>query len=227
MDHEIILKSNLRQLSNKAIFLFSLLFTLFSLVFSQLSQNDLNYIQKTILSDQDENTGVFGKSYLTTFKSVKILEILKIQVPNQSKICRDLGYETKNPVKLEFVELNQILDCKHEFLNLEELKIENLQNLNLASLYEKLIVINKLKMPIDWKSIFENLLLFKDGNEFFSNVKNGYANLSNTVQALHLFTIMYKDENLSQELKENAKSQIASTFINMQKEFQLLREVIF
>ncbi len=152
-------------------------------------------------------------------------QILKINIPNQSKICRDLGYETKNPVKLEYVELNDLLDCKNEFTNLEELKIENLHNLNLSSLYEKLIVLNKLKLTIDWKDIFDNILLFKDEDELFSNQKNGKTNLSNTVQALHLLIIIYKDNNLSEELKDTIKNQTSNTFINMYKEFQLLREV--
>ncbi len=225
MDNQIFSLLKVRKISNKTILLFTFLYSLFSLVFSQLSRNDINYIQKTILSDQDETTGVFGKSYLTTYKSIKILEILKINIPNQSKICRDLGYETKNPVKLEYVELNDLLDCKNEFTNLEELKIENLHNLNLSSLYEKLIVLNKLKLTIDWKDIFDNILLFKDEDELFSNQKNGKTNLSNTVQALHLLIIIYKDNNLSEELKDTIKNQTSNTFINMYKEFQLLREV--
>lgn len=213
-------------LKSKA-FMLTILYSIISAVFTQLSQSDLNYIHKTILSDQDETTGIFAKSYLTTFKSVKILEILKFQIPNQSKICRDLGYETKNPVKLEYIELNNLLDCKHDFNNLEELKPENLVELNLASLYEKLLILNKLKKPIDWKSVSENLTAFKDGNDLFSNVKGGYSNLANTVQALHLYTIMYKEAALPEELRESAKAQLSATFTNMLNEFQLLREVKF
>lgn len=212
-------------LKSKA-FMLAILYSIISAVFSQLSKSDSNYIQKTILADQDETTGVFGKTYLTTYKSVKILEILKFQIPNQSKICRDLGYETKNPVKLEYIELNNLLDCKHDFTNLEELKQENLIELNLASLYEKLLILHKLERPIDWKNVSDNLLAFKDGDDLFSNVRRGYSNLANTVQALHLYTIMYKDTALPQEFRESAKAQISSTFTSMLKEFQLLREVI-
>jgi hypothetical protein len=211
-------------LKSKA-FLLAILYSVISLVSSQLFQSDLNYIQKTIVSDQDESTGIFGKSYLRTFKSLKILEILKFQIPNQSKICRDLGYETKNPVKLEYIELNNMLDCKHDFINLEELKSENLVNLNLSSLYEKLLITHKLTKPIDWKSVNENLTTFKNADDFFSNGKGGHSNLANTVQALHLLTIMYKETSVEQELKESAKAQISATFANLLKEFQLLREV--
>lgn len=207
-------------------FIFAIVYSVMSIVMSQLSQSDLNYIQKTILADQDESTGLINKSYLATFKSVKISEILKFQIPNQSKICRDLGYETKNPVKLEYIELNNLLDCKHDFTNLDELKSENLINLNLASLYEKLLITHKLKKPIDWKIIHENLIAFKDADDLFSNVKGGYSNLANTVQALHLLTIIHKEANLSQDLRENAKTQISVSFATMLKEFQLLREVI-
>jgi len=215
----------LNPIKTKTFFLITFLSSILTIVFSQLSQSDLNYIQKTILSDQDESTGIFGKSYLTSYKSVKILEILKIQIPNQSKICRDLGYETKNPVKLEYIELNTILDCKHEFTNFEELKVENLHTLNLSSLYEKLLVLHKLKKEVDWIKIHENITAFKDGDNLFSNVKNGYSNLANTVQALHLYTIIYKDSSISQDLKEQVKGQISSTFGSMLKEFQHLKEV--
>jgi len=206
-------------------FLLAILYSVISLVSPQLFQSDLNYIQKTIVSDQDESTGIFGKSYLRTFKSVKILEILKFQIPNQSRICRDLGYETKNPVKLEYIELNNMLDCKHDFTNLEELKSDNLVNLNLSSLYEKLLITHKLKNPVDWKSVNENLTAFKNSDDLFSNGKGGHSNLANTVQALHLLTIMYKEKSAAQELNESAKAQISATFAKMLKEFQLLREV--
>ena len=209
----------------KTVFLLTILYSVISAVLSQLSQSDLNYIQKTILSEQDEATGIFGKSYLQTFKSIKILEILKIDIPNNSKICRDLSYEVKNPVKLEYIELNSILECKHEFNNLENLKEENLQNLNLASLYERLLILIKLRKPIEWNNVYENLLAFQDGEGLFSNVKNGHSNLASTVQVLHLFTVMYKDTNVAQEMKETVKEQILKTFGSMQKEFQLLREV--
>lgn len=208
-------------------FLLAILYSVISAVFSQLSQSDLNYIQKTLLADQDETTGLFGKSYLSTFKSVKILEILKFQIPNQSKICRDLGYETKNPAKLEYIDLNSLLDCKHDFSIIDELRTENLNNFNLASLYEKLLILHKLRKPIDWKSFSESLNAFKDGDDLFSNVRSGYANLANTVQALHLYTIMHKEAALPQEIRESAKAQISATFANMLKEFQLLREVGF
>lgn len=207
--------------------IFAILYSVISAVLSQLSQSDLNYIHKTILAEQEETTGIFGKSYLTTFKSVKILEILKLQIPNQSKICRDLGYETKNPAKLEYIELNNLLDCKHDFNKPEELKQENLNNLNLASLYEKLLILNKLKKPIEWKSVSENLSAFKDGDDLFSDVRSGYSNLKNTVQALHLYTIMHEEAALPEELRESAKAQISATFTSMLKEFQLLREVKF
>jgi len=196
-----------------------------SAVLSQLSQSDLNYIQKTLLADQDETTGIFGKSYLTTFKSVKILEILKVKIPNQSKICRDLGYETKNPAKLEYIELNNMLDCKHDFTNLDELRQENLNNLNLASLYEKLLILQKLEKPIDWISVNESLSAFRDGDNLFSNVRSGHANLVNTVQALHLYANMAEKDELPSEFRLSVQEKISATFANMLKEFKLLRQV--
>jgi hypothetical protein len=206
-------------------FIFAILYSVLSAVLSQLSQSDLNYIQKTLLADQDETTGIFGKSYLTTFKSVKILEILKVKIPNQSKICRDLGYETKNPAKLEYIELNNMLDCKHDFTNLDELRQENLNNLNLASLYEKLLILQKLKKPIDWISVNESLSAFRDGDNLFSNVRSGNANLVNTVQALHLYANMAEKDELPSEFRLRVQEQISATFANMLKEFKLLRQV--
>ncbi len=206
-------------------FIFAILYSVLSAVLSQLSQSDLNYIQKTLLADQDETTGIFGKSYLTTFKSVKILEILKVKIPNQSKICRDLGYETKNPAKLEYIELNNMLDCKHDFTNLDELRQENLNNLNLASLYEKLLILQKLEKPIDWISVNESLSAFRDGDNLFSNVRSGHANLVNTVQALHLYANMAEKDELPSEFRLSVQEKISATFANMLKEFKLLRQV--
>lgn len=200
-------------------------YTFISFAFAQLSQSDLNFIHKTVLTEQDETTGLFGKSYITTFKSIQILKLLGENIPNQSKICRDLGYELSNPIRLEYVEVNNLLNCKNEFTNLENLKEENFQNLNLASLYERILILNKLNMKINWKNIQELLLAFQDGDALYANVKNGYSSLSSTVQALHLLANMYKDLSVEEDLKEDIKTSISTSFTNMLKEFQLLKDV--
>ena len=210
---------------NKFVIMIALLYSFLSTILSQLSQSDLTYVTKMILSDQDETTGVFSKSYLTTYKSVQLLKLLGEQIPHQSKICRDLGYELNNPVKLELVELNNLLNCKQEFTNLQNLKEDNFSTLNLSSIFEKVLVMNKLKLEINWRNIYDLLLTFQDANLFYSNVKNGNTNLSSTVQVLHLYTIMHKESSSDVEFSKNVTEQISSTFANILKEFQNLREV--
>lgn len=216
--------------TKRIILLFTIFYTfisLISLVNTQLTQNDISVIQKNLLENQDEQTGLFNKSLPLSLKSLKILKNLNTKIKNEQKICRELSYETNNEINLSILELNNLLNCKHTFTNLDNYKQENFEKMNFNSLYESLLVNISAKMEVNWENVFELLINFQDEYLFFRNDKENKedpSNLARTAKALKIFIHMANLPKNSPEFKGRVEGRIEAIWENLIKEFQILRK---
>jgi hypothetical protein len=208
----------------KPIFYFIfLLFIVTKTINSQLSSTDLNYIKKTLLSAQEESNGLFGKSIEITYKSIASLKLINEPIPHSSKICREISFEMTNQPTIELLELNEILNCNLNFNNLpSEMKDEEMMNLNLETLYKRVLLFNKSNAQIKWDLLFENIKAFITSGKLFSN-QNGSTRYSLLSTAYGLKMLYLIHNNLKTDALVN--KEIVYVMTNIQKEFQLLREV--
>jgi len=212
----------------RILLLLTMLYSIISLVQTQLSSNEIALIQKDLLENQDETTGLFNKSFSSSLKSLKVLRTLNTQIKNTSKICRDLSYETENEIKLDLLELNSLLDCKISFKNLDAVKEENFEKMNFSTLYEALLVNIRTKADIKWENVFELLINFQDEHLFIRNNKEDKeepSNLTLTVKALKIFIHIANLPKNTPEFKGKCLGRIDAIWENFIKEFQVIRQV--
>jgi hypothetical protein len=230
MEMNLIKKNQL--LSSKKrieiILLITFLFSIISLIQTQLTSNEISVIQKNLLENQDETTGLFNKSFNSSLKTLKILRTLNTQIKNTSKICRDLSYESGNEIKLEYLELNTLLDCKISFTNLEGVKQENFEKKNFLNFYEALLININLKENINWENVFELLNNFDD--DFFTrnnkDEREQNASLTFTAKSLKMLSYIANLPNNTPEFREKVIKKIQETWENLFKAFEILKDVI-
>lgn len=212
----------------KIIFAITFLFSILSLIQTQLTSNEISSLQKNLLENQDETTGLFNKSFNSSLKSLKILRTLNTQVKNTSKICRDLSYENGNEIKLEYLELNTLLDCKINFTNLEGFKQENFEKMNFVNLYEALLINISLKENVNWEIVFELLNDYIDVYYFTRNNKDENdqsSSLTLTAKALKMLVYIANLTKNTPEFRGKVLKHVQDTWDNLAKEFQVLKEV--
>ncbi len=214
------------------LLLITFLLSIISLIQTQLTTNEISVIQKNLLESQDETTGIFNKSFSSSLKALKILRTLNTQIKNTSKICRDLSYESGNEIKLEYLELNNLLDCKISFTNLESVKEENFEKMNFLNLYEALLININLQLNLNWENVYKLLNDFM--NEFNITKDNKEkekeelrASLTLSVKSLKIITYIANLPKNTPEFKKNVIEKIKIIWEILFNEFELLKEVIF
>ena len=101
-----------------------------SLTFTQLTQSDISYIKNYILSNQNQQNGIFFEnkehSFKETRQSIESLLILNEKIPNQELICKTILNEKNvnyNIIKIlffliTFFNLENLLFDKNSFEDL-------------------------------------------------------------------------------------------------------------
>jgi hypothetical protein len=196
-----------------------------SLISSQLTPTDINYIKKTVLSSQDESTGIFSKSLDTTYKSVYVLQSLDEQVPLIPKICREISFEIMNKVTEDIINLNEALNCKLPITG--DIKDEQLLNINLDILYPRALLAKYLKSPVNWSLLFDNVKAYMTDLKVFSNVNgSGTSSILSTAYGLKLFSLIH-EQIKDAEIKNAIIEEIHNVLISLVKEMQTLRDVFY
>ena len=181
-----------------------------SLTFTQLTQSDISYIKNYILSNQNQQNGIFFENKENSFKetreAIESLLILNEKIPNQELICKTILNE-KN-VNYNIIKINSDLNCKND---LSSKFIPNKTTNSIEELYYDFKAANLL----NHKSLSE---LYKSSKEFLSN--NKFSKFKNVIRkksifatslGIEIFSIAY--EKLSEEknnIKENLKEIINS-----------------
>jgi hypothetical protein len=192
-------------------------------IVAQLSSSDKAYIKNFILQKQDATTNLFNKSYSITYMSVFSLQSLEFQVPNATRICRELSFEVENPTKLEFIELNKILNCK---LNFSNYNVEDIDSMTLPALYQHLRISEELAKKTNWDNVYSTLQKFYFDNRFTQTANSTDVNLKSTGQGLELLVLLYKKIKADIETKNLIKEKIKVVSENLKSEFQSINQVI-
>jgi hypothetical protein len=200
--------------------IFILLFVL-GVVASQLSNSDKTYMKNSILSTQDETTALFNKSYSTTYLSVFSLQSLDVQVPNATKICRELSFEVDNPAKLEVLELSKLLNCKLTFTNQQQLaNYESVSNIH--SLYESLLISEHMKAELKWEDVYSTLKKFYFDDKFTQSANSTDVSLKSSSEGLDILVMVYKKIKADIETKKQIKEKIMNVSSSIIGDFQVL-----
>ena len=167
-----------------------------SLTFTQLTQSDISYIKNYILSNQNQQNGIFFENKENSFKetreAIESLLILNEKIPNQELICKTILNE-KN-VNYNIIKINSDLNCKND---LSSKFIPNKTTNSIEELYYDFKAANLL----NHKSLSE---LYKSSKEFLSN--NKFSKFKNVIRkksifatslGIEIFSIAY--EKLSEE----------------------------
>lgn len=221
--------NNFISFGKRTKFLFlTILISIICLTKTQLTKNEISSIEKNLLEQQDETTGLFNKSFSSSLKTLKILKILQTKTKNTQKICRELSYETANEINLDILQLNNLLDCKHKFTNFEAYRPENFEKMNFRNFYEAVMINIEIKSELNWENVFENLINFQDEYLFFRNNKDDKddpSNLTYTVKAFKILVHMANLPKITPSFKGKVQGRIDAIWESLMKEFQVLRDV--
>jgi len=218
----------LHLLNQRSMITIVILLLVLSLVNSQLTQTDTNYLKKSLLSLQDEKTGLFSNNLQNTLKAVYSLKFLNEQIPQVPKICRDVSFESLNESNENMFLLNELLACNLEFKNLPtELRDEELTQLasvSLSELFSRVSFVGyRLKGRVNWDLLLDNLRGFFTEGKLLSEINGGKtSSLLSTVKGLKHLTWIH--QNGSETVKEETHSLIVEIVKNLQGEFQLIRD---
>ena len=206
---------------NKLIYLFNiylfkmdfrliLLLSYLSLICTQLTKNEISYIKNYILSNQNQQTGIFFEEKKNPLKhtrqSIESLLILEEQIPNKELICKTIS--NNNEVNYDIIKINLDLNCKNDFSS----KFNPNKTTNSI---EELYYDFKSAELLNHKSLNE---LYKISKEFLSN--NKFSKFKNekrkksifaTSLGIEIFSIAYgKLSDEKNEIKDNLKEIINS-----------------
>ncbi len=187
-----------------------ILLSFLSLICSQLTSNEISYIKNYILSNQNQQTGIFFEGKKNPLKhtrqAIESLLILEEQIPNKDIICKTIS--NNKEVNYDIIKINSDLKCKNDFSS--KFKPNKTTN-SIEELYYDF----KAAELLNDKSLSE---LYKISKEFLSN--NKFSKFKNekrkksifaTSLGIEIFSIAY--EKLSEEkndIKENLKEIINS-----------------
>ena len=187
-----------------------ILLSFLSLICSQLTSNEISYIKNYILSNQNQQTGIFFEGKKNPLKhtrqAIESLLILEEQIPNKDIICKTIS--NNKEVNYDIIKINSDLKSKNDFSS--KFKPNKTTN-SIEELYYDF----KAAELLNDKSLSE---LYKISKEFLSN--NKFSKFKNekrkksifaTSLGIEIFSIAY--EKLSEEkndIKENLKEIINS-----------------
>lgn len=202
------------------IFAFVLIGLCLSLIESQLTNTDLQYIKQTLHKSQGEN-GYFGKSLENTYKAVYSLKALNESVENFPKICREIDYEARNKVDINILSLDKILGCRLNLPQPQQISEDSLNTEILEDLYAAVQLAEASGSNVDWLKLFENLKKFVNVENLFSpNLEKKVTSLTSTVQGLSLMTSIKNQLVNNTDIDELLINIIQATH----KQYTLLRE---
>ena len=181
-----------------------------SLTFTQLTQREISFIKNYILSNQNQQNGIFFEnkehSFKETRQSIESLLILNEKIPNKEIICKTISNE-KN-VNYDIIKINSDLNCKND---LSSKFIPNKTTNSIEELYYDF----KAADLLNHKSLNE---LYKSSKEFLSNNKFSKSkkekrkkSIFATSLGIEIFSIAYEKLNEEKnDIKENLKEIINS-----------------
>ena len=183
------------------LFIFPLLL---SVIFSQLTIQDKENIEKFILQGQSKNTGLFFEEesninkYKYTKEAISVLKTLGLDVKHKKEICKKIS-ELKE-VDVNIVSINKLFDCKIDFKNFKP----DLNKGKLLDLYNEAQVMDLLKIN-QWKDLFKkvkNFVVQENGKFSAFKIKdNKKKSLLATAMGVELLSLIgSKSEDLKSEV---------------------------
>lgn len=177
---------------------------LFSIIFSQLTIQDKENIEKFILQGQSKNTGLFFEEesninkYKYTKEAISVLKILGLEVKHKKEICKKIS-EVKE-VDVNIVSINKLFDCKIDFKNFKP----DLNKGKLLDLYNEAQIMDILKLN-QWKDLFKkvkNFMVQENGKFSAFKIKdNKKKSLLATAMGVELLSLIgSKSEDLKSEV---------------------------
>ena len=181
-----------------------------SLTLTQLTQGEISYIKNYILSNQNQQNGIFFENKENSFKetreAIESLLLLNEKIPNKELICKKISNENK--VNYDIIKINLDLNCK---INLSSKFLPNKTTNSIEELYYDF----KAADLLNHNSLNE---LYKSSKGFLSNNKfskfkeeKRKKSIFATSLGIEIFSIAY--EKLKEEkndIQENLKEIINS-----------------
>ena len=181
-----------------------------SLTLTQLTQGEISYIKNYILSNQNQQNGMFFENKENSFKetreAIESLLLLNEKIPNKELICKKISNENK--VNYDIIKINLDLNCK---IDLSSKFLPNKTTNSIEELYYDF----KAADLLNHNSLNE---LYKSSKGFLSNNKfskfkeeKRKKSIFATSLGIEIFSIAY--EKLKEEkndIKENLKEIINS-----------------
>ncbi len=181
-----------------------------SLTLTQLTQGEISYIKNYILSNQNQQNGMFFENKENSFKetreAIESLLILNEKIPNKELICKKISNENK--VNYDIIKINLDLNCK---IDLSSKFLPNKTTNSIEELYYDF----KAADLLNHNSLNE---LYKSSKGFLSNNKfskfkeeKRKKSIFATSLGIEIFSIAY--EKLKEEkndIQENLKEIINS-----------------
>ena len=177
---------------------------LLSVIFSQLTIQDKENIEKFILQGQSKNTGLFFEEesninkYKYTKEAISVLKTLGLDVKHKKEICKKIS-EVKE-VDVNIVSINKLFDCKIDFKNFKP----DLNKGRLLDLYNEAQIMDILKLN-QWKDLFKkvkNFMVQENGKFSAFKIKdNKKKSLLATAMGVELLSLIgSKSEDLKTEV---------------------------
>ena len=186
---------------------------------SQLTENDVNFITKSIEALKDEN-GVYSSSCdCYNFMAIESLSILNKEIESKS-FCNRIESQKSNP-SLPRVLINENLKCNVKF-ELNEINAADFINTitDITSLYKSIVMYGKLGIKVDFSKVYEKLKLFKTKIMLYSQTQESEkSSLISSSIALRILSIVAKN---NKELKEEILPEIKMVFQEMEPYLQHL-----
>ena len=181
-----------------------------SLTLTQLTQGEISYIKNYILSNQNQQNGMFFENKENSFKetreAIESLLLLNEKIPNKELICKKISNENK--VNYDIIKINLDLNCK---IDLSSKFLPNKTTNSIEELYYDF----KAADLLNHNSLNE---LYKSSKGFLSNNKfskfkeeKRKKSIFATSLGIEIFSIAY--EKLKEEkndIQENLKEIINS-----------------
>ena len=177
---------------------------LFSIIFSQLTIQDKENIEKFILQGQSKHTGLFFEEesninkYRYTKEAISVLNILGLEVKHKKDICKKIS-EVKE-IDVDIVSINKLFDCKIDFKNFKP----DLNKGKLLDLYNQAQIMDTLKIN-QWKDLFKkvkNFMVQENGKFSAFKIKDGKKkSILATAMGVELLSMIgSKSEDLKSEV---------------------------
>ena len=177
---------------------------LLSVIYSQLTVQDKENIEKFILQGQSKNTGLFFEEesninkYRYTKEAISVLKILGLEVKHKKEICKKIS--DLKEVDINIVSINKLFDCKIDFKNFKP----DLNKGKLLDLYNEAQIMDTLKIN-QWKDLYKkakNFVVQENGKFSAFKIKdNKKKTLLATAIGVELLSLIgSKSEDLKTEI---------------------------